>query len=327
MNITHLNYLIMAALALVLGSCKSNDMSFDQFPSLRISNEEVEMLIYLPDAEKGMYRATRFDWSGVIGSVKYKGHEYFGYWKDTHDPLFHEDLTGPVEGYLKPGLGYEEAAPGGSYVRIGVGLIEKPDEAEYSFRNFYKLLDHGTWTLDHGDDWISFRHELNTDIGYSYIYEKRIQLKEDGFIMDHTLQNTGDLPIETDQFNHNFFMIDGEPSGTAFSISFPYPVSTEDDPEGFVELRDNEIRFIRDLKGDDSFFLQLQGYSREPADHQVTVQNHKTGAGVTFTVDKPLHRMAFWACHTTLSPENFIWLDVAPGESDTWTSRYTLFTK
>jgi hypothetical protein len=327
MKIKHLNYLIIAALALVLGSCKSNDMNFDQFPSLRISNDEVEMLIYLPDAEKGMYRATRFDWSGVIGSVKYKDHEYFGYWKDTHDPLFHEDLTGPVEGYLKPGLGYEEAEPGGGYVRIGVGLIEKPDEAEYSFRNFYKLLDHGTWTLDHGNDWISFRHELNTDIGYSYIYEKRIQLKNDGFLMEHKLQNTGELAIETDQFNHNFFMIDGEPSGTAFSISFPFVVSTEDDPSGFVELRENEIRFVRDLQEDDSFFLQLQGFSQDLDDHRVTVQNHKSGAGVTFSIDKALHRIAFWACHTTLSPENFIWLNVAPGDSDTWTSEYTLFTK
>jgi hypothetical protein len=208
-----------------------------------------------------------------------------------------------------------------------VGLIEKPDEEEYSFRNYYKLLDHGTWTLDHGEDWISFRHELNTDMGYSYIYEKRIQLKADGFVIAHKLQNTGELPIETDQFNHNFFMIDGEPSGQAFSISFPYPVSTEDDHKGFVELKDNEIRFIRDLKGDDSFFLLLQGYSQEVSDHKVTVQNHKSGAGVTFTMDKPLHRMAFWACRTTLSPENFVWLDLAPGASDSWTSEYTLFTE
>ena len=154
----HFVLLTLASLVLILGGCKQNTMNFDQYPSLNISNEEVQMLIYLPDAENGLYRATRFDWSGVIGSVKYKGHEYFGYWKDTHDPLFHEDLTGPVEGYIKPGLGYEEAEPGGKYVRIGVGVIEKPDEAEYSFRNFYKLLDHGIWTVDHGADWILSGH-------------------------------------------------------------------------------------------------------------------------------------------------------------------------
>lgn len=317
----------MVAMILSMVSCNSNKMNFDQFPSLSISNEEVEMLIYLPDAEKGLYRATRFDWSGVIGSVKYKGHEYFGYWKDTHDPLFHEDLTGPVEGYIKPGLGYDEAEPGGKYVRIGVGLIEKPDEAEYSFRNSYKLLDHGLWTLDHGEDWISFKHELSTDIGYSYIYEKIISLKKDGFIMEHKLQNTGEKAIETDQFNHNFFMIDGEPSGRAFSISFPFPLSTEDDPKGFAELKDNELRFLKDLKDDDSFFLLLQGYGEELSDHQVTVQNHLSGAGVTYSIDKPLHRMAFWACRTTLSPENFIWLEVEPGGQETWTSEYTLFVK
>jgi len=317
----------LTLMALSLGSCNFNDMDFDQYPSLIISNEEVEMKVFLPDAENGLYRATRFDWSGVIGSVQYKGHEYFGYWKDTHDPLFHEDLTGPVEGYVKPGLGYDEAGPGGKYVRIGVGVIEKPDEKEYSFRNSYKLLDHGTWTTEHGADWISFRHELNSDIGYSYIYEKLIKLKSDGFIIEHKLQNKGSLAIETDQFNHNFFMIDGEQSGRAFTIKFPFPLSTESDPKGFVEIRDNQIKFIKDLKEDDSFFLLLDGYSNALSDHEVTVENNISGAGVTFKVDKPLYRMAFWACRTTLSPENFIWISVEPGAEEHWKSEYTLFVK
>ena len=132
-------------------SCNSDKLNFDQYPSLTISNDEVEMKLYLPDPENGFYRGTRFDWSGVIGSVRYKGHDYFGYWKKTHDPFFHEDLSGPVEGYIDPGLGYDEAEPGGEYVRIGVGVIEKPDEEQYSFRNFYKLLDSGIWAIDHGD--------------------------------------------------------------------------------------------------------------------------------------------------------------------------------
>jgi len=319
--------LVLLTMALSMGSCTFNDMSFDQYPSLTISNEEVEMKIYLPDAENGMYRATRFDWSGVIGSVKYKNHEYFGYWKDTHDPYFHEDLTGPVEGYIKPGLGYEEAEPGGKYVRIGVGIIEKPDEEAYHFTNSYKLLDHGHWTVDHGADWISFKHELNSDIGYSYIYEKIIKLKNNGFTLEHKLMNTGVKTIETDQFNHNFFMIDGEQSGTAFNISFPYPITTEDDPKGFAEIKDNELNFIKNLEDDDSFFLSLNGYSTEVEDHKVTVVNRKSGAGVSYTIDKPLHRMAFWACKTTLSPENFIWIAVEPGEEDEWTSEYTLFVK
>ncbi|MCK4879518.1 MAG: hypothetical protein KAS82_02620 [Bacteroidales bacterium] len=317
--------LALGALALSLGSCTLNDMNFDQYPSKTISNSEVKMKLYLPDAEGGLYRATRFDWSGVIGSVQYKGHEYFGYWKETHDPFFHEDLTGPVEGFIKPGLGYADAEPGGKFIRIGVGVIEKRDKEEYNFRNSYKILDHGKWTIEQGDDWISFRHEINSDIGFGYIYDKIIRLKSNGFTIDHKLQNTGVKAIETDQFNHNFFMIDGEQSGPAFKISFPYPIHTDDDLKGFVEIRENQLNFIKDLEDDDSFFLLLNGYSGEVSDHQVTVENRKTGAGATFTVDKPLYRMAFWACKTTLSPENFIWIAVEPGDEESWRSEYTLF--
>lgn len=67
------------------------------------------------------------------------------------------------------------------------------------------------------------------------------------------------------------------------------------------------------------------GYSDEVRDHQVKVFNQKSGAGVSFTVDKPIHRMAFWACETTLCPENFIWLSVPPGEEENWVSDYTFF--
>jgi hypothetical protein len=316
-----------AGLSASLGSCSSDNLDFSHYPAAEISNQEVKMKIYLPDAEKGLYRATRFDWSGVIGSVQYKGHEYFGYWKSTHDPMFHEDLTGPVEGFIEPGLGYADAEVGGTFVRIGVGVIEKADEAEYDWKETYKIVDHGIWTIDQGKDWITFAHEVRSEAGYGYVYEKRIQLKSDGFIISHKLKNTGSKAIETDQFNHNFFMIDGERSGTAFNISFPYDISTADDPKGMLEISGKQISFLKDLEDEEWVFVALEGYGSEVEDHKVSVLNQKSGAGVTFTVDKPLYRMVFWSCATTLSPENFIWLSVEPGEEENWNSEYTLFVK
>jgi len=312
-------------LCVFLGNCTSQKVDLEQYPGIEISNNEVQMKVYLPDPENGLYRATRFDWSGIIGSVRYKGHEYFGYWKDTQDPLFHEDLPGPVEGYIEPGLGYSEAEPGGKFIRIGVGILEKEEESEYKWRDTYKILDHGKWTTEHGDDWIRFSHEIKSDIGYGYVYTKLIRLKSNGFIIEHELHNVGEKPIETDQFNHNFFMIDGEPSGPSFTISFPYPISTNDDLKGFLEINGNDLSFVKKLEEDNSVFLDLEGYSQEVTDHQVTVVNHKSGAGVTFSVNKPLHRMAFWACETTLCPENSIWISVEPAEKEAWTSDYTLF--
>lgn len=319
-------HLFAAVILLLQVSCTTKDGDFSQYPSSVISNEEVRMVVYLPDSEKGLYRATRFDWSGVIGSVEYKGHEYFGYWKETHDPMVHEDLTGPVEGYVEPGLGYAEAETGGGFIRIGVGILEKEYEPEYNWMKTYKILDPGTWKIDQGDDWITFTHEIDSDFGYGYVYSKTIKLKEDGFTLKHTLHNTGKKTIETDQFNHNFFMIDGERSGTSFEISFPYAISTDDDLKGYLEIEDKKLNFISDVV-DSSVFLELSGYGEDAADHKVTILNRKSGAGVTYTVDKPLARMVFWACETTLSPENSIWISLEPGQKESWNSEYTLFVK
>src|ERR1035438_1863877 len=51
------------------------------FPQALISNGTVHATLYLPDTEKGYYRATRFDWSGIIPSLRYQGHSYFGQWR------------------------------------------------------------------------------------------------------------------------------------------------------------------------------------------------------------------------------------------------------
>ena len=305
----------------------SAQVNIKDYPHTEISNRLVKMKLYLPDAENGYYRGTRFEWSGVIPSLKYKGHQYFGEWKSTHDPFFHEDLSGPVEGAITAGLGYDEAETGGRFIRIGVGVLEKPDEKEYQWNHTYKILDYGRWTIDSGKDWIEFKHELNSEIGWGYIYIKKIELKknEPGFTITHILKNTGAKQIETDQFNHNFFVMDGQLTGPDFTVSFPFAVKTENDLKDLMKIENNELLFTRELT-EGSIWLLLEGYGTDVRDHEVIVRNHKTGAGVQFKVDKPISRLAFWATTTTLCPENFISISVAPGNEEKWTSDYTLFT-
>src|SRR5689334_11954506 len=100
-------------------------------PTADISNGEVRARLYLPDPDIGYYRATRFDWSGVIASLDYKGHSYFGQWFEKYDPKIHDAIMGPVEEFTseQPGFGYNEAKAGGSFLRIGVGAVKKPAQA------------------------------------------------------------------------------------------------------------------------------------------------------------------------------------------------------
>jgi len=51
-------------------------------PAAEIGNGQIKAKIYLPDPVKSFYRSTRFDWSGAVGSLEYKGHNFYG-------PLFY----------------------------------------------------------------------------------------------------------------------------------------------------------------------------------------------------------------------------------------------
>jgi hypothetical protein len=67
------------------------------FPKAVLSNGTVQAVVYLPDPQKGYYRSTRFDWSGVVPCLTFKGHTYFGVWFKRYDPLLNDSITGPVE--------------------------------------------------------------------------------------------------------------------------------------------------------------------------------------------------------------------------------------
>jgi hypothetical protein len=299
-----------------------------EYPEAMISNQHMVMKLYLPDPVNGYYRATRFDWSGIIYSLECQGHQYFGEWKTTHDPFVHEDITGPAESFGSPGLGYNESDPGGEFIRIGVGILEKIKEPAYIWNKTYKILDNGVWKIDHGKDWIKFRHELKSKAGWGYIYTKKIVLMKEkpGFSIIHTLKNTGQRTIDTDQFNHNFFVIDHENTGPDFQVKFPFRITTENDLKGIVKFDRNMLFFTKKLT-EGSIWLALKGYGTEAADQQIELVNNKTGAGVRIKVDKPLYRLVFWATTTTLCPENFVKLILIPGEEVTWISDYTLFSK
>src|SRR6266702_3374717 len=119
-----------------------------EFPQAEISNGIVHAKLYLPDVEQGYYRATRFDWSGQIASLESQGHNYFGQWFDRYDPKLHDSILGPVEEFLTNGigLGYNDVKAGGSFVKIGVGAVRKPQEAAFQQFNTYEITDPGQWT-------------------------------------------------------------------------------------------------------------------------------------------------------------------------------------
>jgi hypothetical protein len=303
------------------------------FPSVELSNGIIKMGFYLPDAEKGYHRGTRFDWSGVISKVEYKGHNYFGEWKTTHDVNNHDDITGPVEEFRTgpfneiSTLGYKEAKVGEPFIKIGIGLLEKPDEPNYNFGRAYKIIRPGKWDVTHGKDWIEFRQNFEGVNGWSYTYIKKITLAKDKpeFTISHSLKNTGTSPIETSQYNHNFFVIDNTPIGTDYVLKFPFDVKIMRDLKGSLEAKGKEVFLLKNLESE-SLFSEFEGFSNDPKDYDITVINKKTGAGVRIKGDSPLVHLNFWTIKTTICPEPFISANLAPNKKKDWSITYSFFT-
>src|ERR1035441_4197473 len=158
---------ILCALAAVI-------LAAADFPQAEISNGSIRAQLYLPDAQQGYYRATRFDWSGQIASLEFQGHQYFGQWFDRYDPNRHDCILGPVEEFLSGdvGLGYNDVKPGESFVKIGVGAIRKPEERAFQQYQTYEITDPGKWTVNQFPDRVEFIQELRGTAGYAPLYRK-----------------------------------------------------------------------------------------------------------------------------------------------------------
>lgn len=301
----------------------------EDYPVEILKNRQLQLKVYPPDIEQGFYRAARFDWAGVIGSVKFNNHEFIGHWLDAHDPLNHESITGPVEAFSP--IGYEDCSPGETFLIIGVGWLEKPDERPYHFATPYKIADNGIWSVEKKKREIRFVQKLQDHAGISYQYTKIIKLLENepGFVLEHELLNTGSKELDGTVYNHNFFIIDDEPTGPNIETNFPYPILAEGRGFGdMISARDSSLHFTRPLqKGESVYTSNIEGYEDNAEDYQINIENLKTGAGINIHADQPLDKLAYWACHSTACPEPFIAISVAPGETFTWSITYEFYAK
>jgi hypothetical protein len=297
-------------------------------PQAVISNNLIRARLYLPDEKRGYYQGARFDWSGVIPELEYKGHRYFGQWFDQYDPKIHDAITGPVQAFTP--MGYADAKPGEDFVVIGVGALRKPDEPRYHFANAYEITNAGQWTVRTGKDYVAFTQELTSAAGYAYTYHKTVRLPKGKpeLVLEHRLKNNGKRTIETSVYNHNFFMIDGQPTGPAILTTFPFRIQTDGlGRDDLAQARGNQVVYLRELQqGEHVFSSNLRGYGNSARDYNIKIENRKSGAGVGITGNRPLSQLAFWASATTSCPEPYIQVRAEPGAEFTWKITYTFYT-
>lgn len=315
-------------------------------PQVEITNGALHAKLYLPDPERGYYRGTRFDWSGVINSLEHEGHQYYGPWFTKTDPKVIDFIfdggdivagpcsatVGPVEEFSsnEKALGYDEAKAGGMFIKIGIGVLRKPDDSDYNPYRLYDIVDNGKWTVRPETDSIEFVQELKSpDIGYGYVYTKIIRLAKGKpeMVIRHRLRNTGRRPIDTSVYDHNFLVLDKQPTGPDFTITVPFEIKTERVPDKkLAEVRGNRFAYLKALEGEDTVAASFSGFGGTPADYAITIENSKIGAGMKVTGDRPLSQESLWSIRSVLAMEPFVHMVVAPGKQFTWSYKYSYYS-
>ncbi len=316
-------YLILCILFL----CMIGAAQEGKFPESQISNGILGAHFYLPDLNKGYYRATRFDWSGLITNLDFKGHQFYGQWYEKYDPQIHDVVMGPVEEFGQ--VGYTDVKPGGIFIKIGVGALQKPDESAYSSFKLYKITNPGKWKIKTKSGQVQFVHQIKEG-EYSYEYDKTISLVKGKaeLVIQHSLKNTGIKTIETTVYNHNFVMIDHLLTGPGYVVRFPSSVTAEG--RGFndiAKIEGKQMTFLREVSKSESLYSgAMQGLSNDRSSYDFRVENLKARAGVHITADQPVFKLAFWSNTTTVCPEPFIQIKIEPGKEFKWEIRYEFYT-
>jgi hypothetical protein len=334
--VRHLNLLTAAAL---LGGAA---LHAGDPPQIQISNQQLTVKMYVPDPVNGFYKGARFDPGGIINSLVYKGHTFYGPWFTKVDPavrdfnFVQDDIVvgsgssamGPVEEFQTP-IGYDAAKAGDTFVKLGVGVLKKREDTRYAFANPYDVVNPGKWRVKSTADSAEFTQELTDPAsGISYIYKKTIKLTpgKPEMVIEHSLKNTGKQAIQSLLYDHNFMTFDRLPTGDT-SVIVPYEIKSTRGPDAkSAQITGSEFKYIEAVEAQERVTGGLQGFGATASDYDFRIENHKAGTGIRIQGDRPLQNASIWSIRSVMAVEPFIQISADPGKEFTWTYRYTYYT-
>jgi hypothetical protein len=323
---------------------------FAQSPTAAITNGQVKATLYLPDAKTGYYRGTRFDWSGIVSSLEYAGHSYYGPWfqqmrPEVSDYIYDgaDIVTGPCTNMMgvpeeftnnnHTTVGWEDAKVGGTFIKIGIGALRKPDDKPYSNYRLYEIANGGKWTVHKTATSVEFTQELtDPESGYGYVYRKLVSLTpgKPQLVLSHSLRNTGKRTITSSVYDHNFMSMDRQTTGPGMVIKFGFKAemlpTAEPQLLNLLDFSGNQISLKRIFTGEDKVAAQIRGFGPDAKDYDIRFEDHRTGAAVRATADRPISKIGVWGIRSVISAEPFIDMTIEPGREFTWKITYDYYT-
>jgi hypothetical protein len=287
-----------------------------------LQNKNLEICIDMPLEN---YQFSRFDWTGKITSVKFKGIAVSTSEKMDEDKKNQHGKGFYNEFGIEMPIGHDEIKAGEYFPKIGVGALKKEGQ-EYSFSKAYEI-EPADFKISIDTNKLIIECVSSSVNGYSYVLKKEIELLESSFVIRYYLHNTGEKTISTNEYCHNFLAINKELVGSQYILKFPFEIKPElfgatVNPEEKVVLGQSEITFKKTPK-EQFFFSNLSGSKNVDAHWELI--NTKSKIGISETGSFTTNKVNLWGWKHVVSPELFFDINLKPNQEIEWSRTYNLF--
>jgi hypothetical protein len=288
---------------------------------VRLENETIRLDIQEPGEG---YVGSRFDWTGKVTQVTFRGRRTFCTEETTDPEALHRGGRGLFNEFgIDEPVGYEDCAVGDVFLKPGVGRLTRVSDGPYDFLFPYPV-DPGVtrWELDERS--VSFEFHCAIPQGQAVTLRKRIALVGSGFSIDYALTNRGATPLRTNEYVHSFLAIDREPPGPAYRLTCSFPLTADGfsesvNPAEVVALRGDHALWTR-VPDSPFFFGGLRPPPGEGASWQL--EHGRRGLALRESVAFAPLRFNLWGTGHVVSPELVRRIEIAPGGTDRWSRAF-----
>lgn len=287
--------------------------------TVTLARGEIALVCALPDpAAVG----TRFDPASQAPSARWRGRELFAAYTHLNYPESNT-AAGFAEEYdtgersLPPG--WAEAGQGGPFLKLAVGALRREGSGYLHWRT-QPLAERGAWRVASGPDWYETAWTSPAVGGLACVLVRRIELRDDGFIVRRRLANTGSRPLASEHYAHHFLRFAGRMLEPGYEIELgeaPAPPAAVPAPLHLAGRLITIGAFPAKWSPTDGAGLALPGCAA------LAVRHRGAGIELALRCEPAPSALVVYASPGALCPEPFTALAVAPGGEAAWSCTYT----
>lgn len=291
---------------------------------MMLENERLRVCFAEPEA---LAEQQRFDRTAMVAEVTLDGVHKFC----TPEQLLPHRRTTNGRGlcgeFVLPGAA-EEAQAGEWFLKPGVGLLKQSaDGAALDMWKRYEMRPFPV-SVEECDGNIRFRQEATPCNGWAVDIEKRFHLEENRLILDISARNSGEKPIELQEYQHNFVSLSGAAVGPGYVLELECDrllsqlegqtlrQGDEQVISSAVRVAGTQVAWIADMN---EKILYHRSEQIDPgAARRWKLKHLPSGVSVSEETEFTPSRIDIWSVEHCACPEFYHTAHIAPGESAAW---------